>query len=250
VDNACKNCRHTNNEGVNFCTKCGHRLKKSEKALAKDSITKIIFFYVVFLVFSFVSYTLYEASDSFSNLGLELAIEAAFAAIVLGFCFLDYKSILRIYQLPIRNWRITTFSFVFPIISAVVVYYSLEFFNDHLFQLDMENVYFGYSFLDHPVFWSVFFMAILPPIFEELAFRGFLFNEMIKITSARITIVATAFIFALVHFSFISFIWIFPFGIVLGVLRHKYRTLWYGMLVHFIHNLLVLLLDIYYFNIF
>jgi membrane protease YdiL (CAAX protease family) len=97
--------------------------------------------------------------------------------------------------------------------------------------------------LDHALLWAIFFIVILPPIFEELAFRGFLFNQLQKVTSQNVTIVATAFIFALVHFSFISFIWIFPFGLVLGYLRSRYNTLWLGIIIHFIHNLSIVLID-------
>tara|TARA_Y100000780_G_C13561857_1_gene369410 strand:- start:355 stop:666 length:312 start_codon:yes stop_codon:yes gene_type:complete len=98
------------------------------------------------------------------------------------------------------------------------------------------------------MFWAILFIAITPPIFEELAFRGFLFNQLQKVVSERVTIIATAFIFALVHFSFISLLWIFPFGIVLGYLRSKYNTLWYGIIIHFIHNFLVLMMDYYFYN--
>ena len=92
------------------------------------------------------------------------------------------------------------------------------------------------------------FIAITPPVFEELAYRGFLFNQLEKVTSPQTTIILTAFIFALVHFSIISLLWIFPFGLLLGYLRYKYNTLWLGIVIHFIHNLIVLSLDYYYFE--
>jgi membrane protease YdiL (CAAX protease family) len=110
------------------------------------------------------------------------------------------------------------------------------------------NTYVQYLYLEHPLAWGIFFIAILPPIFEELAFRGYLFNLLKRVTNARNTIIATSFLFALVHFSFISIIWIFPFGLLLGYLRNKYNTLWLGMIIHFIHNLIVFLLDYFVFN--
>ena len=107
---------------------------------------------------------------------------------------------------------------------------------------------YDYEAYTNTFFWVLIFYTVIPPIFEELAFRGFLFNQLRTIVSPSVTILATAFIFALIHFSWISIVWIFPFGIVLGYLRHRYNTLWLGMIIHFIHNLLVVLLDYYYYN--
>ena len=86
-------------------------------------------------------------------------------------------------------------------------------------------------------------------VFEELAFRGYLYNQLRKVTSDKNTIIATAFLFALIHFSFLSLIWIFPFGLLLGYFRKKYNTLWLGMIIHFIHNFIVLMLDYYFYSI-
>ena len=129
-----------------------------------------------------------------------------------------------------------------PIASAFLVYYGIEWVNNALEFTD-ENIFEEYSYYNNSLFWAIIFTAILPPVFEELAFRGFLFNQMRKVSSIQVTIIATSFIFALVHFSFISFLWIFPFGIFLGYLRQRYQTLWLPMIVHFIHNFLVLMLD-------
>lgn len=222
-------------------------MRKSKEDVRTTTLNLVIVFYIVFLLFAVISYYLY--SEYPENLSIELIIEGVFALLVVGFSFFDYKGILKLYKVPTLDWKILGFSMLFPVFSALTVSYSVGFINEFLFEGN-DNYYREYLYLDQPLLWAIFFTAILPPIFEELGFRGFLFNCLQKVVNERITIVATAFVFALIHFSFISFIWIFPFGLILGYIRSKYNTIWYGIIIHFIHNLIVLMLDYYSYNTF
>ncbi len=237
----CRNCKKRFVNHINYCTQCGTAIKRGVSHERSRSLNLIITFYVVFLLFAFIAYLVYDHYEF--SLGLELAVEAGFACLVLLFSAFDYQDVLRLYKIPAMNWKPWLFSFVFPVLSAFLVYYAIEELNVLLFEEYYDNSLADYMTLSQPLAWAIFFIAILPPIFEELAFRGFLFNQVQKVASNKVTIIATAFIFALVHFSFISLLWIFPFGLVLGYLRSKYQTLWLGMVVHFIHNLIVVLLD-------
>ncbi len=241
----CSSCNVEIYREVKFCTRCGKQLHKSTVDKRTSSLNLIIVFYATFLLFAVVSYLLYNEYPL--NLSVDIAIESVFALMVVGFSLFDYKEILKLYKIPKLNKKVLGFSIVFPLFSAVVVSLSIGYLNESLFGVN-ENYYSEYLYLDYPLLWAILFTAILPPIFEELGFRGFLFNSLQKVVSERITIVATAFIFALIHFSFISFIWIFPFGLILGYIRSKYNTLWYGIIIHFIHNFVVLMIDYYNFN--
>ena len=234
----CNNCDTILKVNAKFCSKCGTAQFKSNSKKREASLNIIIVFYVVFLLFAFISNMLYD-EVGYDNLTLEIVIESVFILLVVGFSATDFKSIFKLYKLPKFNWKIIAFSVVFPIFSAFSVSFAVEWVNTSLFEGISQNYYGEYVYLDNPLFWGVLFIAILPPIFEELAFRGFLFNKLNKVVNTKVTIVSTAFLFALVHFSFISLIWIFPFGLILGYIRSKYKTLWYGVIIHFIHNLIV-----------
>jgi len=241
----CKNCKTTFANHIKFCSKCGTSIHKGIDEERSNSMNLVITFYIVFLVFAFAAYAIYDNNDY--SLGLELGIELSFAALVIAFSAFDYKNILKLYRLPKMNWKPWVFALAFPVFTAFVVYYGIEKINLFLFEESADNYMTNYMTLSNPLAWGVFFIAILPPIFEELAFRGFLFNQLEKVATKKVTIIATAFLFALVHFSLISLIWIFPFGLVLGYLRSRYNTLWLCMIVHFIHNLIVVLLDYKYY---
>ncbi|MBL85690.1 MAG: hypothetical protein CMO82_03410 [Winogradskyella sp.] len=241
----CSSCNVELYREVKFCTRCGKQLLKNNVDKRTSSLNLIIVFYATFLLFAVVSYLLYNEYPL--NLYVEIGIESVFALMVVAFSLFDYKQIVKLYKIPKLNRKVLAFSIVFPLFSAIVVSLSIGYLNESLFGVS-ENYYSEYLYLEYPLLWAILFTAILPPIFEELGFRGFLFNSLQKVVSERITIIATAFIFALIHFSFISFIWIFPFGLILGYMRSKYNTLWYSIIIHFIHNFVVLMIDYYNFN--
>ena len=242
----CQKCEMAYSVGAKYCSKCGVPFFKNLNDERTKSLNIIISFYVAFLLFAVLSY--FISDTYYQNLSVDIAIEVVFIVLVLGFSALDYKNILKLYVIPKVDWTVWLFTIIFPIMSGLLVYFFIEGLNDYIFDTDSSNFFYMYSYLENPLLWTIIFITILPPIFEELAFRGFLFNQLQKVTSIKVTIVATAFLFALVHFSFISFIWIFPFGLILGFLRSKYNTLWLGVIIHFIHNLIVLFIDYYYYN--
>ncbi len=241
--NVCSNCGNPLAPTDLFCGGCGAKRSNSDTKNEQDSVRNVIIFYITFLVFAIVSYVVYLESDSLIT---EIIFEAIFILITVGFSLLDIKGILPLYGIKKINWRVLLFSIGFPVLTAFVVYYGVGWLNIALFDEDY-NMFYDYEGYENGFFWAFLFVVIVAPVFEELAFRGFLFNQLRNVTSANVTILATALIFALVHFSFISVLWIFPFGIVLGYLRHRYNTLWLGMIMHFIHNFLVLMLEYYYY---
>ena len=89
---------------------------------------------------------------------------------------------------------------------------------------------------------ALLFIAVFPAVFEELAFRGFVFRKVEAITrNPNSALWASSILFAMVHFSFLSLFWLLPFGLFLGWLRLRYQTLLYGMVAHFLHNGLVVM---------
>ena len=53
----------------------------------------------------------------------------------------------------------------------------------------------------------------------------------------------TAFVFGIIHLAVISMLWLVPLGLIFGMLRAKYNTLWYGVIGHFTYNLGFILLE-------
>lgn len=239
----CNSCNKTFDINAKYCNSCGKALSKNDSDVKIVYINRIITFYSACLLFSLISY--FISSEHLYSFAVDLGIEISFALLVIGFSITDFEEIMKLYKLYIYDWKVYVFTIVFPILSSIIVYFLVDLLYQYAPSLETINYYYQYSNYEFPFLWGFIFVAILPPVFEELAFRGYLFNQLSKITTERNTIIATAFIFALIHFSFISFLWIFPFGLVLGYLRSKYKTLWLGMIIHFIHNAIILLIDYY-----
>jgi membrane protease YdiL (CAAX protease family) len=91
----------------------------------------------------------------------------------------------------------------------------------------------------------IYSIALLPAVFEEIAFRGVMYNYCNNFLDEQLAVVITAFLFAIMHLSLISLIWLIPFGIFIGMLRHKYNTIWYGIIFHFTFNLTACIIDLY-----
>ncbi len=93
--------------------------------------------------------------------------------------------------------------------------------------------------------WAVLVLtiAVQPAIFEELAFRGVIGSAMQRVVGPREAILVTALLFATIHLSPASFPHLFVCGLALGYVRHRSGSLYPGMLLHFSHNGLVLLLE-------
>ena len=241
----CIRCNKSFNTEVNFCTNCGSKIEK-EKNNNRNIVDAILGFYIMIVCYIAFSHFIYKAYQN--SLFTEILLEVIFIGIILTFCFFNFKEILHLYKLPSIKINLYLKYLLITVFSCLLIYFSVGKLNELIFPDKDLNIFSSYLYLENPLLWSLFFVAILPPIFEELAFRGYLFNLLLKLTSPKSTIVATAFLFALIHFSFISIIWIFPFGLFLGYLRKKHDTLWIPMLVHFTHNFLVVMLDFYFHN--
>jgi sodium transport system permease protein len=89
--------------------------------------------------------------------------------------------------------------------------------------------------------WTYFLVfAILPAICEELAFRGYILNGLLKRFRPRSAILLTSFLFALFHMNVFQFLPAFFLGVILGLLTVRSRSLYPAMAFHFLYNALLL----------
>ncbi|WP_207492008.1 CPBP family intramembrane glutamic endopeptidase [Aridibaculum aurantiacum] len=85
-------------------------------------------------------------------------------------------------------------------------------------------------------------MALLPAIAEEAFFRGAFQKVLLRLTKMPVVaIVFSASIFALLHGTIFKFLPIFTLGLMLGVIYHVTRNLWYTIIIHFMNNGLAVL---------
>ncbi|HTL10506.1 MAG TPA: CPBP family intramembrane glutamic endopeptidase [Chitinophagaceae bacterium] len=135
------------------------------------------------------------------------------------------------------------------IIAAIVVNYLVKWLNKSIFDTE-SYYYYAFSQLKYAKIVTLLSVALQPAIFEELAFRGVLQQGLLKVTDSRQAIFISAFMFALLHMSFVSFFWLLPFALWLGYVRMKEETIWYGVLIHFCFNSTACFFEFFQLNLF
>lgn len=96
--------------------------------------------------------------------------------------------------------------------------------------------------------WEVFAMqlitvAMLPAFFEEFVDRGLLMNVFRNEKNDKLIIVVLALIFAFAHQNITQTGYTFVGGLVIAFLAVKTKSIWPGVIVHFINNGLSVLFD-------
>ena len=89
---------------------------------------------------------------------------------------------------------------------------------------------------------AIFVMLVmLPPIYEELLFRGYLFNRLKKYASFAFSAVVTSVLFGLAHLEFSNFNWIAAIDTLvlsgfLIYISQKHQSIYSAILMHAIKN--------------
>ncbi len=86
----------------------------------------------------------------------------------------------------------------------------------------------------------LFLYCVLPAVTEEIAFRGLLQHWLQVALSPGRAVLFASLLFAVMHFSVISFPYLTLMGMLLGWAKLKTGSLYPSMLIHFLHNAIVL----------
>ncbi len=92
----------------------------------------------------------------------------------------------------------------------------------------------------------LFVLGVLPALCEELAFRGFILQGLLRGFRPWRAILLSAFLFAVYQMNVFQFVPHFLFGVVLGLLVVRTGSVWPAMLFHLVYNsLLIVLPDLF-----
>ena len=92
---------------------------------------------------------------------------------------------------------------------------------------------------------QLFVVALMPAIWEEIAFRGLIQGQFLRTVGAREAVILSSALFAIIHMTWLSMPYLFALGVVLAVLRQRSGSLLPGMALHGFHNAAVLMLERY-----
>lgn len=98
-------------------------------------------------------------------------------------------------------------------------------------------------FVGRSALWTILLVIVVPPLEEELAFRGLIYGGLRRSLTVAETFLVSSFAFAMLHLSVPSLVTHLPLGLYLCWLRHRSGSLWPGVFAHACHNLGVCILE-------
>lgn len=240
----CPHCKNSVGPNSVFCEHCGKELQAEENKAPTNVLhslapTLLYYFSTVILLILFKLTDIFP--DGFEGMawisGLDIAL-------ILAFCFYSFEGIRKLYSLRAFKPSVAGITILGAVVGAFVVSAIAN-----LIEITIkDDVFYNvYLFQDtgYPRLLAIGFICIQPAIFEEVAFRGFLFNNIQDFTTPHTALYVTSFLFGVIHLAVISLIWLIPIGLAFAFLRFKYNTLWYGMIGHFFYNLTVIGIEYY-----
>jgi membrane protease YdiL (CAAX protease family) len=238
----CAKCNEVLLSDEKFCGYCGQEVAIQEGAVDDDAFT-VIQPTLVYYFATLVLLSIYKFTELFPE-GIEglLAISVIDVVIVIVFWGYFFRDLRPLFSLRKLDLKIMLFTVGGAFAGAVMISRLAELINISLF----DDVYYSpYSFEDtsQPFLWAIIMTCLQPAIFEEVAFRGFMFTNLQVLSSPRGAVYISAILFGVMHLSFISLLWLVPLGIIFAMMRLRYNTLWYGIIGHFIYNLTITVIE-------
>lgn len=241
----CAHCQTENRPDYRFCAACGKPRFTFDAEFGKKSVYSVMALYFLLLL---AIIFLYWAEPGGSGWEGEMWGGLSLAAITVIFVCLGLRDFVR-YIFPSRlRWEILALAVLGAPLFSFAVTNVVNRVNRSWFGGVDTGLMHRYADAPNPLLYAVVFTAVFPALFEELAFRGVVFSRGRGVFSLKQTIWVSSILFTFLHLSVLSFLWLMPFALVLGWLRARYRTVFYGMVIHFLHNFTAVLLEYYHYD--
>ncbi|MBL7849979.1 MAG: CPBP family intramembrane metalloprotease [Cyclobacteriaceae bacterium] len=246
IQTACPHCQAPYQPGDAFCQICGKELVVEPRDDFGDVFVPLrpvlLYYFMLLLVLA-----LYKFTDSFPDgLAGMIVITLVTVVITVAFTVESWATTRKLYSFSGVRWSILGLTIGGAMVGSLVVNMLCDFINASFHDDVFYNTYL-FADTPYPLLFATLMIALEPAIFEEVAFRGFLFTSLARITKGVNAVYVSAFLFGIMHLSIISLIWLVPIGIAFAELRRRYDTLWYGMAGHFVYNFCIVLYE--YFGI-
>jgi len=239
----------------NFCTRCGERWDPSwtecprcaqatARPVAKSPLFRrsplrpALSLYFALLGCSVIAFALVRTGEM-DQADAEILITVAMSVLVVVWVMASFRRVAPgLVRLGEGKWYIravvlgcVTFILAFAAVKLVVA------------ALDVPQISGSGPLLKAGYGWWVVILTVCvqPAVIEELAFRGVLLAGLQPVLGMRDAVIVSALMFMILHLTVLSFPHLLLIGLVLGWMRVRSGSLYPGMVLHFTHNLLVVL---------
>jgi membrane protease YdiL (CAAX protease family) len=173
-------------------------------------------------------------------------IEAAFLIAPFYFAHRAFRSTTPRLRLMLRALGFRGFNVVSALSWIVVLIiaffavnalysYALSVFHIHL-QTNDQAILQQSKYAPLTTYATLLASVLVAPFCEEIFFRGFVFTGLLRGMPLVWAIIFSALIFAVAHADPGSFAVLFVIGLALAFIRWRTRSIWPGMILHFLNN--------------
>jgi membrane protease YdiL (CAAX protease family) len=238
----CTGCQELIAPGIKFCNHCGatQSAKTTEQSAHQWLLLKqAAAFYAIYIVICMLS----AFVDALKTIGWMLVFEVVVAGTAVIFFAYNWADNKRLLVWRNFSWQKLAAYGGIAMLGSFLVHYSAGWLNVTIFSKE-EHYYSFFAGKYAAMAWIIFFTAVTPALFEELGFRGYLLQILLKVVDKDQAVYISAFLFAIIHLSFVSLFWLIPFALFIGYARVREDTLWYGVFFHFCFNLTACLFEL------
>jgi CAAX protease family protein len=249
----CRYCKAPLNREYYFCVFCGKPYKEMDKVVApvapfvpgfeemveqKVPQVKTLFwtYFIIVLVGGVLSFYIFEGSPQFQlilNTFLMMGATLVF--------YIKYRETLLVQFSKIGIFKKEFLYGLLLLIPLLFVNYQYHGWISRQVENSVDMIgEMKKSGLSMPSL--IFFIALSPAIVEEIALRGLLQTWLMVVTKPRNALIIASALFAGLHFNPISFPYLFAVGMLLGWVKYKTHSLYPPIILHFLHNLSVLVI--------
>lgn len=230
---------------VNLVAKLRRQVARAVYLLGESSWVLFCFFAVIAIVFGTLFHLFPGIESALSTTIGQLVSGGLLYALVLGVVVLPIwimfgrryvGKILGVDRTPLRSiwWMPAALWFTYMAVTIFVAFglsFVPGFNSDERQQVGFENLQHLYEYV-----LAFVALVIVPPIAEELLFRGYLFGRLRERWGFWVTTATVSAVFGLVHLQWNVGVDVAILSIFLCYLREKTGTVWAGMILHALKN--------------
>lgn len=233
----CAACGRGLRAGARFCGGCGEGVGVQRKSRAFDDVRMLLGFFLAAMAIAVFWGVWYQVTeDAFVT---ELGAGGSLAALTVGYGFLHRELLAGV--LRTAGFSVGGYALVAAVSVPGVLLVSAYVDSLHgVLGLQMESELAGFA--GRSVLWPLLMVVVLPPLSEEVAFRGILYGGLRRSLSVGEAMFLSSFAFAMLHLSVMSLFTHLPLGAYFCWLRQRSGSLWPGVFAHACHNFGVCLL--------
>ncbi len=230
----CQYCNSAVTADMLYCSNCGQSqavIEFDHESNSEGSLASTFIFYALLLGICLISGFVTDPFDLQSDIILSLSM----TAVAVTWALAERKTVFPLFRWPKFSLvKLLAYS-ALTVVGSIAVNYTVSWLNLALFDTDFSMTE---TYLSEPYgkWLAILMIGVFPAVVEEVSFRGVVQGKLMQVMPAAQALLVTAFLFSILHLSVISLFWLIPFSILLGRIRMKENTLWYGIVIHFVFN--------------